>query len=114
MLYEFCADGTEKIEAALRAGAGRMELCYGLQVGGLTPDEDSVVRAKEICDAVGVPLMCMIRPRSGPFEYSDAELEYIEHQARWAIDLGVSGLVLGMTRTEDAVPYMSSSMAPAS
>lgn len=37
MLYEFCAENFERVPAAIEAGAGRIELCDNLAVGGTTP-----------------------------------------------------------------------------
>ena len=39
MLYEFCAENFERVPAAIEAGAGRIELCDNLAVGGTTPSE---------------------------------------------------------------------------
>lgn len=96
MLYEFCADGTSNIKSALAAGAGRVELCCNLAEGGLAPDEAAIKRAKALCDKAGAALMCMVRPRPGNFEYSDAELGLMYTQATRALKHGASGLVLGM------------------
>ena len=34
MLYEFCAENFERVPVAIKAGAGRIELCDNLAVGG--------------------------------------------------------------------------------
>lgn len=98
VIYEFCADGTINLTRALRAGANRVELCSNLVCGGLTPDPASIAQAKELCVDAGVPLMCMIRPRPGNFFYQPAEIETMYNQACMALDLGVSGVVLGLTK----------------
>ena len=44
MLREFCAENMERVGAAVTAGAGRIELCDNLAVGGTSPSV-GVIRA---------------------------------------------------------------------
>ena len=74
VLREFCAENLERVPSALDAGAGRIELCDNLAVGGTTPSLGVIEAAVDLCHARGARVMCMIRPRGGGFEYSPAEL----------------------------------------
>ena len=44
LLREFCAENMERVPAAIAAGAGRIELCDNLAVGGTSPSY-GVIRA---------------------------------------------------------------------
>ena len=51
MLFEYCAENFTNIEAALRAGAGRIELCDNLAQGGTTPSAGVIEQAVGIVHA---------------------------------------------------------------
>lgn len=55
MLREFCAENMERVGAAVTAGAGRIELCDNLAVGGTSPSV-GVIRAMtaRLVEALGV------------------------------------------------------------
>ena len=65
-----------------------MELCTALPLGGLTPTAGTISEAKRLSK---LPLMVMMRLRSGGFCYSEAELATMErdmelaaeHRRRW-------------------------------
>lgn len=48
MLFEYCAENFTNIEAALRAGADRIELCDNLAQGGTTPSAGVIEQAVRI------------------------------------------------------------------
>ena len=58
--------------AAEAGGADRLELCAGLELGGLTP---SLGLYTEVVLAVMRPVWVMIRPRPGEFVYSEPKCE---------------------------------------
>ena len=49
MLYEFCAENYERVPAAVEAGAGRIELCDNLAVGGTTPSAGVISATSQLC-----------------------------------------------------------------
>ena len=98
LIREFCAENAECVPAALAAGAARVELCDNLSVGGTTPSHGVIRAAIEACRPVDVPVMCMVRPRGGDFDYAGAEARIMTEDLRHAADLGVDGVVFGCLR----------------
>lgn len=98
LIREFCAENVERVPGAIAAGAGRIELCDNLAVGGTTPSHGVIRAAVELARPAGVPVMCMIRPRGGSFEYSEDEGQIMVDDLRHAAELGVDGVVFGCLR----------------
>ena len=98
LIREFCAENVERVPGAIAAGAGRIELCDNLAVGGTTPSHGVIRAAIEIARPAGIPVMCMIRPRGGSFEYSGAEARIMVDDLRHTAELGVDGVVFGCLR----------------
>lgn len=98
LIREFCAENVERVPGAIAAGAGRIELCDNLAVGGTTPSRGVIRAAIEIARPAGIPVMCMIRPRGGSFEYSGAEARIMVDDLRHTVELGVDGVVFGCLR----------------
>lgn len=96
MLFEYCAENFTNIEAALRAGAGRIELCDNLVQGGTTPSAGVIEQAVGIVHAhEDAEVRVIIRPRKGNFDYSKAEMKAMETDIRYAGANGVDGIVIG-------------------
>lgn len=94
-LLEISVDGVEKAVAAERGGAGRIELCADLSVGGLTPNRRLLRTVRE---KVYIPVYSMIRPRAGDFVYSPAEFAEMECSVAVATQCGMDGVVLGILK----------------
>jgi copper homeostasis protein len=77
---------------AVDEGAGRLELCGNLAVGGVTPP---LALLQEVRSAVAVPIMVMIRPRGGDFTYSGTELQQMVREIGEVHDAGADGVVFG-------------------
>lgn len=95
LIREYCAENVERVPEAIAAGAGRIELCDNLAVGGTTPSHGVIRAAVEVARPAGVPVMCMIRPRGGSFDYTEAEGRIMVDDLRHAAELGVDGVVFG-------------------
>lgn len=68
MLFEYCAENFTNIDAALRAGADRIELCDNLAQGGTTPSAGVIEQAVRIVrEHEGAELRVIIRPPQGQF-----------------------------------------------
>lgn len=86
--------------AAERGGAGRLELCGDLTVGGVTPDLALLGAVRE---RTRIPIFVMIRPRAGGFVYSAGEFEAMKASIVAAKRLGADGLVLGILKRDNSV-----------
>ena len=94
VLLEVCVDSLAGLRAAVAGGADRIELCAALEVGGLTPSA-GLIRAAADCP---VPVLAMIRPRSGGFDFSRDEAAMMQGDIAAARAAGLAGVVLGATR----------------
>lgn len=88
---EVCVETLAGLDAAVAGGADRIELCAALALGGLTPSV-GMMRAAAQC---GVPVLAMIRPRTGDFVWSGAEVRVMEAEIATAREAGLAGVVLG-------------------
>ncbi|MGM0215520.1 copper homeostasis protein CutC [Enterococcus sp. AZ109] len=100
MIKEFCAENYTLVPAAIKAGAGRIELCDNLAVGGTTPSLGVIEETLAYTSEKRIPVMTMIRPRGGNFCYNDMELKIMETDLIHAKNAGTDGVVFGCL-TED-------------
>jgi copper homeostasis protein len=70
-----------------------VELCSALFLGGLTPSIGTIVEAKR---RLKIPVMVMVRPRSGGFCYTEAEMATMERDTEEAVAQGADGVVFGI------------------
>jgi len=89
---EIAVSTPEEAVASVRAGADRLELSAGLEVGGLTPSPGVFARVRHV---VAVPVYVLLRPRPGGFRYSTEEVEALLHDAEAFLNAGADGLVFG-------------------
>jgi copper homeostasis protein len=88
--------GVESVEAAMaaeRGGAQRIEFCSNLREGGTTPSDESLSAVRE---RVTLPILSMVRPRSGNFFYTDAEFVAMQREIGAAKKFRMDGVVLGL------------------
>lgn len=95
MIKEFCAENYTQLPHAIANGAGRIELCDNLAVGGTTPSTGVIEEALSYAGEKGIPVMTMIRPRGGDFIYNDIELRMMHTDLIEAKKLGTDGVVFG-------------------
>lgn len=89
MIKEVCVENFTDIPAAIRAGAGRIELNDNLAVGGTTVSRGVMAAAAQYTREAGIPLVAMIRPRGGDFVYSEEEVAMMIGDIRTAAECGV-------------------------
>lgn len=100
ILIEACVESAGAAAAAEAGGAGRVELCASLSVGGLTP-ADSLIQ--ECVRHLSIPVFVLVRPRAGSFVLEGRELDLLVAQVRRAVALGAAGIVAGALTPEQTV-----------
>lgn len=95
-LLEVCVADAESLAAAISGGAGRIELCSALELGGLTPAPGLMLLAAR----APIPVYAMVRPRSGDFVYSAAELDLMRADIDAIRNAGLAGVVIGASRSD--------------
>lgn len=97
VLLEVCVDSYASAEAAKAGGADRLEVCSALAVGGTTPSFGLV----EQCVAdLQMPVVMMIRPHDGGFQYDNDHIETMLTDIEVAKSIGVQGIVFGALTAE--------------
>lgn len=98
---EVCCPSLEAVARAVAAGAGRIELCERLEVGGVTPSESLIKNALAVAGTV--PVNVLVRPREGDFVYSEEEAAQMLESIELCRALGASGVVIGTLRSDGSV-----------
>ncbi len=93
VLLEICCGSIDDAIQADAGGADRVELCSALFLGGLTPSLGTLQEAKR---RLKIPVIMMIRPRSGGFCYTEAEMATMERDVEAAVANGADGIVFGI------------------
>jgi copper homeostasis protein len=93
MIVEIVAQSADDAVAAERAGASRIELVSALSLGGLTPSLGTLEETRARCR---LPVIAMLRPRSGGFDYTAGEFAAILRDGERFVDAGAAGLVFGV------------------
>jgi len=100
VLLEICCGSIDDAIEAEKGGANRVELCSALFLGGLTPSVGTIQEAKR---RLKIPIMVMVRPRSGGFCYTEAEMATMERDAEAAIENGADGVVFGTLQSDGRI-----------
>jgi copper homeostasis protein len=93
VILEIAANSVASALAAQEGGAGRVELCTALELGGLTPSHAQIALTR---DCLRIPLYVLIRPRAGDFLYGELECETMQRDIETCAALGCDGVVLGV------------------
>ena len=93
VVVEACVMSAEEAVACFAAGAGRVELCQALDVGGLTPRRDDVAVT---LSAIQRPTFVLVRPKADTFCMEPAEVSALIEDVASLVELGVDGVVVGV------------------
>lgn len=97
---EICAPGRSSAENAKAGGAGRIELCENLNIGGTTPRMDDV----QYCvHDLHLRTHVLVRPRGGDFCYTDDEYLQILDDIRGCREAGAQCVVVGFLTSDGKV-----------
>jgi len=102
---EVACSHIQSVETAIQAGANRIELFENLPQGGCTPSYGTVKKSLELCKNAGIPLMVLVRPRSGSFDYSPLERDVLKEDLLQFQELGVDGVVSGFLTSNHQIDY---------
>jgi len=107
MILEICTNSFESALAAQNAGAQRIELCNELSLGGITP---SYGLLEKVLSELTIPVYVLIRPRSGNFTYSNAELDVMLKDIEQFKKMGAQGIVSGVLTANNNIDLKSTKL----
>lgn len=99
-ILEVCTGSITSVLHAAEGGAARVELCSGLDEGGLTPSIGLIHAALQV---EGIKKHVLIRPRGGDFLYGEVEQDIIVDDILAARRAGVDGVVVGALTADGEV-----------
>ena len=97
IIQEACVQSLEEALVAQKLGANRLEYCSHLELDGLTPD---ITQFPKILSQIKIPIMVMIRPRAGNFEYSNEEFEEMKASIGNFKNFNIKGFVFGIVKDQ--------------
>lgn len=89
---EVAAGSSRDAVSAASAGADRIELCTLPSTGGVTP---AITDVLETLGGISIPLVVLLRPRSGSFVYDRDEISAMAATCRLLVGNGVSSIATG-------------------
>lgn len=95
---EVCCGSVDDCIIAEKNKADRIELNSALELGGLTPSIATLQIAKK---NVSCPIVCMIRPRTAGFEYTEIQFETMLKDAEILLQNGADGIVFGFLNKQN-------------
>lgn len=99
-LIEICCCSVEDALQAYHGGADRVELNSCLEAGGLTPSIGSLKLVKQ---KIHIPVIVMIRPRTGGFCYTPLEFETMKQDAHTLLQAGADGIAVGILNKDGSI-----------
>lgn len=90
-ILEICVDDAAGLDAAVKGGADRIELCSSLGSGGLTPSRGFM----EFAAWSPISVHALIRPRIGDFTYGEDDIAIMMSDIEAARAAGLAGVVIG-------------------
>ncbi len=99
-LIEICCCSVDDVIQASIGGAHRVELNSAFEAGGLTPTLGCLIEAKKRVD---MPIITMIRPRTGGFCYTELEFETMKADAKLMLENGADGIAVGILNSDNTI-----------
>ena len=121
LFIETCCTTLEQARSAESRGAGRIELCVDLSVGGVTPPRDLI---RDVVASLTIPVNVLIRPdrhsrldrepqtpdpvgdggfSAADFVYDEVDLQQMIDDIGYCKSVGVAGIVVGALTPEGAI-----------
>ncbi len=102
MILEACCQSVQSCLNAQKGGAWRVELCSALELGGLSPSSSTIQLSRSY---ITLPIMVLVRPRTGDFVYDRIEIATIKREIENCKIMGIEGVVIGLLDSDGEVPY---------
>ncbi len=93
LVVEITVDSVKSAVNAELGGADRVELCQDLALGGTTP---SYGLLKGVISDCNLPIVPIVRPRSGDFLYDSYEFEAMLYDVEMMKELGIKQIITGI------------------
>lgn len=100
MKLEICTDNVQSSIDAEKSGADRIELCSGLNSGGITPSYGMIAAVRE---HLKINIHVLVRPRAGDFLYNDAEFDTMTRDIEMCKREGINGVVIGILNHDGSI-----------
>ena len=98
--FEVCISNAEDAIIASKYPIDRIELVTNIEVGGLTPNIETIKYLKQ---NISTPICCMDRSRGGDYCYTQSEKEAMLIDAKNMLDAGADGIVFGFINRDNTV-----------
>ena len=95
---EICLGNVQDVKTLNKYPVDRIELNSALELGGLTPSLNTLIKAKALTN---IPIVCMVRCRGGNFNYTDEEYEVMYNDAKALLESGADGIVFGFLNADN-------------
>jgi len=100
MKLEACIETFAEAKLASQHNLNRVELCSGLDLGGLTPTAILISACAEV-----IEVHAMIRPQAGNFIYTEDEMAIMLSEIEAAKAAGATGVVFGCLTFESNIDF---------
>ena len=98
-IKEAAVDSVQRARELISRGANRIELNSRLDLGGITPDTKKIIDTLSIANEL--PVVIMVRPRGGDFEYSSSEVEQMLDTMQIIADVGGEIVTFGAVSADE-------------
>jgi copper homeostasis protein len=99
-VLEIACFNVESCKIAQDAGADRIEFCSDYTAGGLTPNHQDILQARQL---LHIPLHVIIRPRPGDFVYNNKEIEMMKYSIQFCNEQNIDGVVFGVLNSDGTI-----------
>lgn len=100
MLIELCATSLYGCLLAEKYGISRIELNSAIELGGLTPSQGLL---ESVLEKVNIPVVAMLRPRPGGFNYTEDERFVMMKDLAYLLETDIEGVAFGVLNDEKAI-----------
>ena len=102
IIKEVCVDSYEDAALVESSGADRIELCSRLDLDGITPSNDLLLR---VHSDLKIPIRVMVRPHGNGFIYNENHLNEMINTIKLCKSLNVDGIVIGCLNESNDLDY---------